>query len=146
MIMKMRNSILLRIFDIHFRSQCWKHSLIAHSLFVIKDHIDELVQERRNSIANAPELRFFALTDRYYDSYHAKVMYQCSCIILVFPLGTLICTHFHSTIDINKFTPQTVMLGRIPPSVYHGGARKMANHGMPVSSEIIVTLEYGLCC
>ena len=28
----------------------------------------------------------------------------------------------------------TVMLGGIPPSIHHGGARKAASHGMPVSS------------
>ena len=40
------------------------------NIFLIMTHVDGLLQERRNSIANAPELRFLALTHR------SKIMYD----------------------------------------------------------------------
>ena len=34
----------------------------------------------------------------------------------------------------SNVTPQTVMLDGIPPSIHHGGARKVSSHGIPVGS------------
>ena len=37
-----------------------------------------------------------------------------------------------------SITPHTVMLGGIPPSIYHGRAWKVASHGMPLNSLMLV--------
>ena len=37
-----------------------------------------------------------------------------------------------------SITPHTVMLGGIPPSIHHGRAWKVASHGMPLNSLMLV--------
>ena len=52
-------------------------------------------------------------------------------------------SNFASTNSRNiHFTPQTVMLGEIPPSINHGWARKVAIHGMALSSLKLVSLGF----
>ena len=54
-----------------------------------------------------------------------------------------LCSH------VTIFTTQTVMLGRIPPGIHHGGAWNVASHGMSVTSlrfSVVLNSCNHFCC
>ena len=86
------------------------------------------------------------LLEKVTRNYRSHRSYEKPCLIW--------CLSLHLPISkLGTNTPQVVMLGGIPPSIHHGGARKVASHGMPLRSIQLVfcgfyprpVLAFGYC-